>query len=475
MADDKPVTKKDLEGVIQKVTLQNAAEVKIVDPGAITEPLIKQQEKNDLKKLESDIEQRSLFESMYDGLQDIGDSIRDGMADLAEGFKTKGANVLKYIGIALGAAVGLLLAPVFLAVAFFKQLSTEIKFLNKLTKGKLAQIFKPATDFFDNIKNFFKNKFAKVVKGFDKVKKILGGAGKSSGVLGKFFGFLKKVGGVVKRIFRPLTKGFKQGFGVVTKFAKVAGRVLGKLFLPITILMSVFDFVKGFMRGYKEDGIIGGIKGGIISLLDGLFGSLIRMLMWIPTKLFEWMGLDNLAAGMMDGVNQLIEGIYGIIGGVVDLIVAIFTLDGSGIMDALMGIWSNVISVVLAPFNSLVGLLKDIFGPDFLTDLKAKFNIGKMIKKMFAKIKLFVADMFDWIPGLGGTLDKMKADAQQDLIDLEKPDPAPVVVIPSGGGSSSGGGDNISMNPTTIMVNDNNRSLAAQRRALAGGTDVDDW
>ena len=191
MEDDKPVTKKDLAGVIQKVNVENAMKVEIVDPNAISEPLIKQQEKNDLKKLESDIEQRSLFESMYNGLQDIGDSIRAGFADLGDAFKQKGANVLKFIGIALGAAVGLILAPVFTAVAFFKQLTVELKFLNKLTKGRLGKIFAPVTNFFTRIGNFFKKGFSKVLSGFNKVKKIFGGLGKSSGTLGKFFGFLK--------------------------------------------------------------------------------------------------------------------------------------------------------------------------------------------------------------------------------------------------------------------------------------------
>ena len=342
MADDKPVTKKDLAGVIQKVNVENAMKVELVDPNAISEPLIKQQEKNDLKKLESDIEQRSLFESMYNGLQDIGDSIRDGFSDLGEAFKQKGANVLKFIGIALGAAVGLILAPVFAAGAFFAQLSRELKFLNKLTKGRLGKIFAPATDFFKRIGDFFKKGFNKVLSGFDKVKKIFGGLGKSSGILGKFFGFLKSVGKVVAKVFKPLTKGFKQGFGIVTKFAKVAGRVLGKLFLPITILMGVFDFVKGFLRGFKEGGIIEGLKQGIISLVDGLFGSLIRMLMWIPTKIAEWLGLDNFAASLMENVNALIEGIYSVFGGLIDLIVGIFTFDGEKIMGAFGDIWNGI-------------------------------------------------------------------------------------------------------------------------------------
>lgn len=470
MADDKPVTKKDLAGVIQKVNVENALKVEITEPEKIAKPLIDIQKKNDLKTLENSIEQKSLFESMLNGLQNIGDDIKDGFSDMAQSLKQKGSNVLKFLGIALGAAAGLILAPVFAAGAFFKQLAVELKFLDKLTKGRLGKIFAPVTKFFQRIGNFFKKGFQPILKVFDNAKKTLSGVTKSGGTLGKFFGFLKKVGGVVGKVFKPLTKGFKQGFGVVTKFASTAGRVLGKLFLPITILMSVFDFVKGFMRGFSEDGIIGGLKEGIISVVDGLFGSLIRMLTVIPTKLAEWLGLDNFAFAIQTSVNDMINGFYTAFGGLVDIIVGIFTFDGEKIMTGFSDVWSGIVDIVMLPFRLLGGLLADIFGFEFIQELKEKYNIGNMIKKMFAQVKLFIADMFDWVPGLGGTLKEMKIQAQQDLIDLEAPAPSQTIVVaPSQSTPASGGGDNVSVNPTTILINDNNRALAAQRRSLRGG------
>ena len=83
MADDKPVTKKDLASVIQKVEVENNLKVALVEPEEIAKPLIKAQEKNDLKKLESDIEQRSLFEDMFISLKLVGQSIKDGFSDFA--------------------------------------------------------------------------------------------------------------------------------------------------------------------------------------------------------------------------------------------------------------------------------------------------------------------------------------------------------------------------------------------------------
>ena len=146
-------------------------------------------------------------------------------------------------------------------------------------------------------------------------------------------------------------------------------------------------------------------------------------------------------------------------------------------MGAFGDIWNGIIDIVLAPFRALGGLLTDIFGDGWFQELKEKFNIGAMIKKMFAKIKIFVADMFDWIPGLGGTLDEMRTQAQQDLAELEMPDQTQVVMMPGGGEAvPAGGGDNISMNPTTIMVNDTDRSMRAMRRSRRNANnDVDDF
>jgi hypothetical protein len=420
MADDKPLTKKDLESVIQKVTLTNeSTKVEIVKPEDIAKPIVDQQKENDLKNLEKSREETSVFQDIAKGIKGMAESLDEGLGKLSNSFKEKGKNVLKFIGIALGAAVGLILAPVFLAVSFFKQLAVEVRFLNKLTRGRLGKIFAPVTNFFTRIGNFFKGGFDKVLKVFNNVKKILSGVTSSGGKLGKFFGFLKKVGSVVKKVFNPLVKGFKTGFGVVTKFAKVAGRVLGKLFLPITILMSVFDFVKGFMRGYSEGGIIGGITEGIVQVFEGLIGSVIRILAWIPSKIAELLGLDNLSASIKSGVDKMLEGIKNAFRGFVDIVVGIFTLDGEKIKGGLSEVWSGVIGFVSGVFDPLLGIIKDLFSTDFIEDLKDRFNIGDMMRRIFAKVKILIGDMFGWVPKLGKDAKQMGIEAQNDLRDLD--------------------------------------------------------
>jgi len=53
---------------------------------------------------------------------------------------------------------------------------------------------------------------------------------------------------------------------------KIAG-VIGKVFAPIAILITAWETVTGFLKGYEEDGLIGGIKGAI----EGFFTSLVTV------------------------------------------------------------------------------------------------------------------------------------------------------------------------------------------------------
>ena len=49
------------------------------------------------------------------------------------------------------------------------------------------------------------------------------------------------------------------------------------IFLTSTA-MSAFDFITGFMKGYKEGGILGGLKEGLSKLFKGLIGMPLDLL-----------------------------------------------------------------------------------------------------------------------------------------------------------------------------------------------------
>jgi len=218
-----------------------------------------------------DDEQTALMGSLVGGIKGLGKSLLDGLKGLGE----KG-------GMGVGMLFGIIAAPVIALVSFFKQLGTEFKFLNKLTGGKLGKVLEPFKRFGDFIKGLG-NKF----KGFatDKFGKSID---KGKSLFTKFSDFFKNNFGKGSK-FANMFKIFGEGFKPVAKFASAAGRLLGKLFLPVTVIMGIIDAVKGFMEGFSEEGIVGGLYGAYEGVLTGLIAiplDLVKgMISWVAEKL----------------------------------------------------------------------------------------------------------------------------------------------------------------------------------------------
>lgn len=390
MAEERFVTRKDLEGVTQKVAIQNAKDV--------AKPLVDQQKNNDLKELERSIEQKALFQDIADGIRGVGDSLLNGLKSLIP--KTDGG-----LSKLLGLGLGLLLAPFAAFIGFIGQLGVELRFFNKLVGGRLSAFFKPIKDFFT------KNKFIqKVVTAF---RNIFSGKGGFFTKLGNFFGSIKK---------------FATGgpFKAIMKFAGSIGRIMGKVFLPITILMGIFDFVKGFMRGYKEGGIVEGIKQGVMDLVDGLIGNLIRILMWIPTKLAEWLGLDQLATAIGEYTDDIFAGISGIFSGLVDFLKGLFTWDTAAMSESLGKVWEGIKKVVLAPFNVIKALVADIFGGSAIERAKlALLSIGLSMQSFFMYLQQGILKLVDnaLVKNIVGFFDEgmtKQIEAMSNSVDIAK-------------------------------------------------------
>lgn len=256
--------------------------------------------------------------------------------------------------------------------------------LSPFTKlGKMAAgLFKPAIDFFKNIGRAFKagfgglktfrattGQFAKlgffgslgkglrsgldlIKNGLTKIKnlgKTISAGAKAFGAaivgakgldiakpFGVFITNIKRLG----KIFLPFKTAGKQMNSIqkflkpVFQIAKIAGkafgafgRVVGRLFFPLTILFGLIDSVSGFIDGFKnQEGnmfqkITAGIIGGIGGLAKGLIGIPLDLLKsgvaWIAEKLgFEgaadWLrsfSFSELIGKLFDGINSIWQGI----------------------------------------------------------------------------------------------------------------------------------------------------------------------
>ena len=209
--------------------------------------------------------------------------------------------------------------------------------------------------------------------------KTFGKGGKGLEILGKISGFFKELPKRSKLIGK-FVKGFMKGF-----------KILG---WPLTILLGVIDFIKGFMT--TEGSIIDKIKGGLIGAIKGFIEFPVKVIGWIADKILGLFGVE-------------------IKGGA-----------GNAMMKGLMWVVSKALDVILWPFRMLYKGFKmiiDFFssskegeeGPGILDKIKKYAILGLKIAfwpfylayKGFKKIIDFFSSSKEGEEG-PGILDKIK-------------------------------------------------------------------
>lgn len=210
---------------------------------------------------------------------------------------------------------------------------------------------------------------------------------------------IKGIMATVKSFMSPLRLGLVAMDAVVAtmqpiiKFAGTLGTVLGKIFMPITILMSVFDLVTGFMDGYDEEGtIIAGMEGGISKMLVGLVGIPLDFLKagiaWLGTKMgfdMTWMSEFSFSDMISGLVGKVFDGIQGMIDFVKDL------FDFSDL--TIFEVFGKLIDIVFAPLNLAINFVKGLFGWGSDDENAEPFSLSSLI---FDTAK----SIFDWFKGL---------------------------------------------------------------------------
>ena len=151
--------------------------------------------------------------------------------------------------------------------------------------------------------------------------KTFGKGGKGLEILGKISGFFKELPKRSKLIGN-FVKGFMKGF-----------KILG---WPLTILLGVIDFIKGFMT--TEGSIIDKIKGGLIGAIKGFIEFPVKVIGWIADKILGLFGVE-------------------IKGGA-----------GNAMMKGLMWVVSKALDVILWPYRMLYKGFKMII--DFFSSSK---------------------------------------------------------------------------------------------------------
>jgi hypothetical protein len=126
----------------------------------------------------------------------------------------------------------------------------------------------------------------------------------------------QKAGGSIKSAFAIFSEGSQ-----FMKILGTIGRVIGRIFLPLTLIMTAYDTIKGAIQGFEEDGFLGGLAGAIKGLLQSVIGMPLDLLKSAVSWILGKFGLDDaekfldsfsfseLIGKMINGlVNSVIEG-----------------------------------------------------------------------------------------------------------------------------------------------------------------------
>jgi len=347
-------------------------------------------------------EQTSLLESMNDNIMGMKNGLEKGF----DALKDKA-------GTGLGALVGIVAAPVIAAMAFFKELSTQFQALKQFKGGAIVRGFQAVKRFLTFWTETFFGPAIRFVKDFGKGSGITKGFGVISKAVSSITGFFSRIIAGIKAMMGPIVNAakasasFMKGFSGVAKFASIFGKILGKIFFPITIIMSLWDFFKGFSE--TEGDILDKIGGGLGQLVKGLIGMPLDLIKsaisWVMGALgFEqaeaWLdsfSIGDMLAGFVKTAFEVLtypityvqkllgniwDGIKGVFGGIWDVIAGIFTGDFSRIGDGIMSIFGGVWDLVTAPFKSIFDTIADIFDFDWMGILKSIPGVGWLLDKM---------------------------------------------------------------------------------------------
>lgn len=268
----------------------------------------------------------SLFESMVEGIGTLNKSFMAGMKKTGK--------------FAFAGLIALIAAPVIALANFFAQLAVEFAYLGRLAKGGLKKLFKP---------------FAALLKFFPSLNAFLISTGTSIKAAAKVMApqnlgkNIKSVVTTLKNFFAPVTRFFStiaanvtafvkasQTASTILKFAAGFGTVLGKLFLPLTVVMSAFDFITGFIDGFQsEEGstgekIFAGFKGGFQKLFKNLIGLPLKLLTNGVAFIAGLFGFDNAKKDLNEFADKIPKFISDLVGAPFDFIKKIFDFDFVG-------------------------------------------------------------------------------------------------------------------------------------------------
>jgi len=239
----------------------------------------------------------------------------------------------------------------------FAAIGTFFDDILKSIKGKFTAIGTFFDDIFMKLKSVFSGRFEKIGAAFEEVFSKITNLFKSVGSESKLGKIISSIGGAIIKLSAPFIEAFnvlkslisgpanyivnvfKSFSGIFTGVAGTAGKMMGflksfagvfkfvssivsKLALPLFIVMTVWDTVKGMIEGYEKEGIIGAISGAVKgffnSLIFGPLDLLKKALAWVlgafgwtkAEKILNSFSFEQVFSDIIDGLIQSIKKMF---------------------------------------------------------------------------------------------------------------------------------------------------------------------
>jgi len=331
---------------------------------------------NKLSETERAREEKRASNAMLGAISELGGAFgkfKDGLKNLL-GLAT---NPLALIGAILGVAAGAV-AGLFLRA---KQLAGIVKLGDLLTKmfAPLTALFGPKTKLGKAVL-FVKNLFKPFASFFNIIGELIKSFVKGSGTFSKIFRFMKP-------------------------FFKFGTALLGKFFIPLTVIISIFKGIFGFIDELKKGGdILDASLRAIGDILDFLSFGLID-----ADALKEFLGKP--LREFMEGIKELFTDGFSL--------KTLKKLAGS-----LIKIFFSIQTIIIKSVGKLVAFLLDKLGfektAEVIRSFFAKFNLGEMMAKIFDPIIDVFAFLAKGIFNTGAFIIKINVAVAKFFIDIFK-------------------------------------------------------
>ena len=242
---------------------------------------------------------------------------------------------------------------------------------------------------------------------------------------------LKGVGALVTKlpIIGSITNffiGSAKAVGGVAKAASPFLKLLGKLFLPLTIIIGVFDTIKGAISGFKEDDeatlgekILNAIQGGLTGLVNSIIGIpldlVVSLINFVASKFgFE----DGLIPEDMKPSKLLAKVIafpFDALKAAIDFVKGIFTDPVQTIKDLFTSVFGEegILNFIVKPLEPVFNFIKGIFDFDFLGFIKKIPGVGKLID-------FFTKDEAEKIEAIKKDIEKAEAEIAEARARIER-------------------------------------------------------